>query len=209
MSGVNNCSVVHKLGFLVKLKSQRGSPRQGFGGQFVGLAISAALWIPGCGYHPAYGGQRPDARLSISVAPSRAPESGALAGIVSGLRAELSRAGVLNSRHDYPRVVVELVRVEERGTAQTLARDPSGAGELPIAGGALVGVTARAWVQYANGQVVRDTGDVRRTAAFRSQMDPGFDSAQREAALGNAARAVGEALGRRVMGEVEVAQEPM
>lgn len=209
MSGVNTCSVVNKLGFLVKPEPRRCHPYAGFGSRFVGVLAAGALWISGCGYHPAYGGQRPDVRLSISAAPSRAPESGALAGVISGLRAELSRAGVLNARHDYPRVVVELVRVEERGTAQTLARDPSGGGELPMAGGALVGVTARAWVQYANGQVERDTGDVRRTASFRSQANPGFDATQREAALANAARAVGEALGRRVMGEVEVAQEPM
>lgn len=208
MSGVNTCTVVNKLGFLVKPGRQWDSLRPRIDTRFAAWLAASVLWIGGCGYHPAYGGKRPDVRLSVSAAPSRAPESGALAGVLAGLRAELSRAGVLNPRHEYPRVVVELVRVEERGTAQTLARDDAGR-ELPLAGGALVGVTARAWVQLANGQVERDTGDVRRTSAFRSQVDPGFDSAQREAALGDAARAVGEALGRRVMGEIEVAQEPM
>lgn len=207
MPDVNACSVVNKLGFLVKLGPWRRDLRQGSDPGKIHIWGMAALLALGCGYHPAYGGQRPEARLSIAVAPSRAPESGALAAVTTGLRAELSRAGVLGPGGGYPRVVLELVRVDERGTAQLLTDAQSGG--LPLASGALVGVTARAWVENANGSVERDTGDVRRTAAFGSRTDPGLDSAQREAALANAGRAVGEALGRRVMGEVDVTQEPM
>lgn len=104
---------------------------------------------------------------------------------------------------------MELVRVDERGTAQSLNRPTGTSAELPLASGALVGVTARAWVESSPSQVERDTGDVRRTSAFGSAAEPAHDAARREAALINAGRSTGEALGRRVMGEIEVTQEPM
>ncbi|HEY5958254.1 MAG TPA: hypothetical protein VIV60_16935 [Polyangiaceae bacterium] len=162
----------------------------------------------GCGYHPAYGGPRPSGRLTVVAAPSRAPEGGALAALLSGVRGELSRAGVLAPGSAYPRLVVELVRVDERGTAQTLLRQADG-NQLPIASGALVGVTARAWVESEPSRVERDSGDIRRTAAFGTEANAGLDAATREAALQSAGRATGEAIGRRVLGEVEVTQEPM
>lgn len=172
-------------------------------------ALVLAFLASSCGYRPAYGGTRPEVRLTVVAAPSRAPEAGALAAVLTGLRAELSRSGALTSGSGYPRAVVELVRVEERGTAQTLAPTATGSPNLPLASGALVGVTARAWVEIAPGQVDRDTGDVRRTAAFGSSSNLGLDGARREAALSAAGHATGEALGRRVMGEIEAAQEPM
>ncbi len=172
------------------------------------LALGAVASLTACGYHAAYGAARPATRLAVVAAPSRAPEAGALAAVLGGLRGELSRAGVLGRGSGYPRVVVELVRVDERGTAQTLSQ-PAGGLELPAASGALVGVTARAWVQSAPAQVERDTGDVRRTSAFGSAGNPGLDAARRESAMDLAGQATGEALGRRIMGEIEPTQEPM
>jgi hypothetical protein len=173
------------------------------------LAVGVLVGSTACGYHAAYGGTRPATRLTVTAAPSRAPESGALAAVLEGLRGELSRAGVLGPGSGYPRVVVELVRIDERGTAQSLTPQPNGGVELPAASGALVGVTARAWVETTPSRVERDTGDVRRTSAFGSASDPGLDAARREAALNAAGHETGEAIGRRVMGEIEVAQEPM
>jgi hypothetical protein len=173
------------------------------------IAFGFVAVVPACGYHPAYGGNRPSVRLSVAVAPSRSPESGAFAAVLAGLRGELSRAGVLASGRGYPRVLVELVRVDERGTSQTLVGPQDGGAALPLASGGLVGVTARAWVENGDSRVERGTGDVRRTATFGSAANSGLDSARREAALSVAGRATGEALGRRIMGEVEVGQEPM
>lgn len=197
---------VHLARFLVKLGPSTSIVH---GLNYAVWLLLAGLACGGCGYRPAYGGTAPSTRLSIAVAPSRSPESGALASVISGLRSELSRAGALSSGSEYPRVVVELVRINERGTGQTLTSPEGGGAPSPLASGALVGVTARAWVEIAPGQVERDTGDVRRTSAFGSQASASFDAAQREAALMSAGRAVGEALGRRIMGEIEVTQEPM
>jgi hypothetical protein len=115
---------------------------------------------------------------------------------------------VLTAGSGYPRLVVELVRVDERGTAQTLLTQGDG-NRVPLASGALVGVTARGWVEVAPSRVERDSGDVRRTVAFGSEPNPSVDAATREAALLAAGRAAGEGIARRVMGEVEVTQEPM
>jgi hypothetical protein len=159
----------------------------------------------GCGYQPAYGGTRPEGRLSVLAAPSRAPEGGALAALLSGLRDELSKAGVLGPGTGYPRVVVELVRVDERGAGPSQLGNTAWA----VARGSIVGVTARAWIEESPSQVTRDSGDVRRTVTFGTQSGALDALLTREAALTEAGRATGAALGRRVLGEVEVTQEPM
>lgn len=164
-----------------------------------------AIALGGCGYRPAYGGTRPEARLAVLAAPSRAPEGGALAGVLSGLRGELSRAGVLGPGTGYPRVVVELVRVDERGVGQALRGNATWA----MARGTHVGVTARAWIEEGPSKVTRDSGDVRRTVTFATATGALEDWATREGALSEAGRATGAAIGRRVLGEIEVTQEPM
>jgi hypothetical protein len=73
----------------------------------------------------------------------------------------------------------------------------------------LVGVTARAWVEERPSEADRDTGDVRRTAAFDTASSATIDLITRDTALESAGRATGTALGRRILGEIEVTQEPM
>jgi hypothetical protein len=169
--------------------------------------------LGGCGYRPAYGGARPSGRLTVVAAPTRVPEGGALAALLSGLRGELSRAGVLGPGSSYPRVVVEFVRLDERGAGPQVQRELTGQ-PWALARSTVVGVTARAWIEEGPAVVVRDTGDVRRTTSYEA---PGLGSpnqrvlelTSREAAVDAAARATGAALGRRVLGEVEVTQEPL
>jgi len=171
--------------------------------------VSTLLGDIGCGYQPAYGGTRPEGRLTVVAAPSRAPEGGALSAILAGLRGELSRAGVLTSGAEYPRVVVELVRVDERGIGQAQTALAAAANGGALARGTLVGVTARAWVEEKPNSAMRDTGDIRRTVSFGVESSTSADLTTREVALEAAGRATGAALGRRVLGEVEVTQEPM
>lgn len=137
------------------------------------------------------------------------PETGALGAALQGLRGELARAGVLRGGTGYPRVMVELVRVDERATLVALERDETGGLLSPQGQGSLVGVTARAWVLPAPGAPPRsDTGDVRRTAGFAFHPEPGRDTVVRESALQSAGRATGRALGRRILGEIEPGREP-
>lgn len=212
-SGLNGCAGAKSPLFPVKL----GPTRQGVRGRL--LPRSARLVAPllvlvasmswGCGYRPAYGGTRPEGRLAVVVAPGHEPEAGALAAVLGGLRGELSRAGVLHPGAGFPRVVVELVRIDEQGAG---ARLPTGTDEnsaVPVARANSVGVTARAWVEQSEGRVSRDTGDVRRSTGYAYRADASLDAMSREASLQAAAERVGQALGRRILGEVEPGQDLM
>lgn len=171
---------------------------------FLKITAILGLLLPSCGYVPAYGGTRPSARLSVVAAPSRVAEGGAFAAVLAGVRQELSRAGVLNSGSEYPRVVVELVRLDERGTGQLEQGN-----NWALARGTIVGLTARAWVEEKPSEAVRDTGDIRRTSSYDTKPNSTDDLISRDAALESTGRHLGEALARRILGEVEVTQEPM
>ena len=173
-----------------------------------GVLIAASVLLTQCGYAPAYGGERPQQQLTVTAAPSLAPESGALASVLRGVRQELSRAGALRAGSSYPRAVVELLRVDERAAGMAVQPgQPSGA---PLARGSLVGVTARAWVvESPSAKPYRDTGDVRRVATVMSGASLSSDVANHDGAVELAAAGVGKALGRRLLGEVEPSLEPL
>jgi hypothetical protein len=184
---------VKKLLFPVKL------------GLFTALVLGA-LANAACGYHALYGSP---SRFSwtVSAASPKAPNLGALDGALAGARAELSRAGALRPGTDYPRLIVELVRVDE--VASGISAQGTSA-SVPLARASAVGVTARGWIEeQAGASPERDSGDVRRVEsvsqngeALASQV--AFDDAARAAA-----RLAGEAVARRVLGIVEPSVEPM
>ncbi len=164
--------------------------------------------FPGCGYHAEYAGSRPAERLSVEAAPAKAPSAQALAALLAGARAELSRAGVLAAGDDYPKLRVELLRVDEQASG-IAARDVRGT-TLPLGRGSAVGVVARAWVEEApDSAPSRDTGDLRRVERYASETDPRVEAIRNDEAVRAAARRVGEALARQVLGEPEPGVEPM
>jgi hypothetical protein len=170
--------------------------------------VLAVGWV-GCGYAPAYGGERPAERLAVVAAPHQIPELEVVHATLSGTRAELSAAGVLAPGEAAPRVVVELVRVDERSSgvaATTLA-----GAELPLARGSTVGAVGRAWVEESAGGTgaARDTGDVRRVEHFATSGDPRIDAMRHSRALESAGRRLGRALARRVLGDPEPLDEAM
>ena len=138
----------------------------------------------------------------------KAPESGALGALLSGVRDELSRAGALRPGTGYPRAVVELLRVDERGAGMAL--QPGQPTATPLARGSLVGVTARAWIEEAPGaRPYMDTGDVRRVVTIATGTTLASDAVAHDSALELAGQSTGQALGRRLLGEVEPALEPL
>lgn len=171
-------------------------------------ALGAALVAFGCGYQPVYGGDAPETKLAVVAAPAVAGRAEAVQLALSGVRGELSRAGSLRPGTGYPRAVVELVRVDERGPG--IARVDTPAGALPLARGSAVGVVGRAWVEEAPGAApARDTGDVRRVRTYAASEDPRIEAQRHSEAMRAAARAVGRALGRRLLGEPEPADEQL
>jgi hypothetical protein len=176
-----------------------------------GVARTArvGLWLApllsGCGYEPVYRGERPSSRLSVQAAPSKVPEVGASQAALAGARAELSRAGVLAPGTDFPRVIIELSRVDERSLGIQAASTPNGP---PLARGSALGVVGRAWVEEAPGALPsRDTGDMRRAERFAAGEDALHDGRRHDAVLDFAARRLGRALARRILGYPEPADE--
>jgi len=167
-----------------------------FGAVLVGLTS--------CGYRAVYGGGDPEGRLSVTAAPSRVPNAGAVQSVLAGVRSELGRAGVLRAGEGYPRLVVEVLRVDEVGTGIEAP------GDAPLARGSAVAVVGRAWVEsQPDAPPERDTGDTRRSERIAVGQSAAGDSLFHDEALRAAGRRLGRALAKRVLGEPEPADEAL
>lgn len=174
----------------------------------LGLFAILMLATSGCGYHAAYGGDAPAYRLTVSGAALHAPYPEALQAALAGARAELAKTGVLASGTGYPRLVVELVRVDEM--AAGIAAVETARGSLPLARSTAVGVVVRGWVLERDGAPpTRDSGDVRRVETIAETADVALAGAHTDDALTAAGRAAGEAVARRVVGIAEPAVSPL
>ncbi len=162
-----------------------------------------------CGYRPAYGERRPQERLTVVAAPPKIPRPSAVQAAVAGARARLSRAGVLTSGTAYPRLVIELVRIDEKSSGIQATRDATGA-RAPLARGSHIAVVGRAWVEPGAGRApLRDTGDMRRIERRGAAADPVAEAVLHDDAIRAAARRLGSSLAGRVLGEVEPSVEPL
>jgi hypothetical protein len=163
----------------------------------IAKALSFALLCTSCGYRSLNAPHdTSESRLAVAAAPLRSPQGFALEAAIAGARRELGRAGALKSS-GYPRLVVELVRVDESSAGIAAV------GDEPLARGSAVSVVARGWVEPREGAAAeRDTGDVRRVERVASA-GVGADTQRNAQAVREAARAAGEAVARRVLGEPE------
>jgi len=169
--------------------------------------VLAAL-CASCGYHAAYGRGEPHFRLSVSGSALASPHPEAIQAALAGARAELARSGALASGGGYPKLVVEVLRVDE--VAAGIAATSSPGGTVPLARASAIGVSGHAWmVEREGAEPSRDTGDVRRLETVAQGEDSvGGDAAVRDAAI-SAARGLGEALARRALGIAEPSVAPM
>jgi hypothetical protein len=168
----------------------------------------ASAPLVGCGYHTAFGASGPSYRLTVASAPLGIPHPEVLAAVLSGVRAELGKDGALESGSGYPRLVVELLRVDE--VAAGIAATSTAQGTLPLGRASAIGVSARGWIEEKPGAgPARDTGDVRSVETVAQ----GDDSVSGSLAAGEAARTAGrrtgESVARRALGMAEPAVEPM
>ena len=147
----------------------------------------------GCGYQPVYGRA---AATHYEVVKGRTATSSfeAADAAAAGVRSELAAARALGQ--GFPRVVVEIVRVDERSIGVR-----SMGNNEPLARGSEIVVVGRALVLAgADAAPSRDTGDMSRSAQFASGPTPSADAAARSRAVRDAARSLGQALGRAVLG---------
>jgi hypothetical protein len=158
------------------------------------LAFAVALGaLGGCGYQAAYGGSN-GARYEVAAGRYSTASFEAVQSTVAGVRSELGAAEALGE--GYPRVVVEVLRIDEQSTGVRAASN-----ETPLARGAEIVVVGRATViSAADAKPSLDTGDMSRAAGFAAGVSPTADAAARSRAIRDASRALGAALGRAILG---------
>jgi hypothetical protein len=169
--------------------------------------LSASLWVglllaqAACGYHPLYGQSQ---TLAVSVAAGQVlvPNTNAVQAALGGARAELAAAGRLASASAFPRLTVDVLRVDEVSRAIHVQ-----AGQ-PSAAGMGVAVVVRARLQEsAEQEPTLDTGDVRRAVQISGDADPRVDGAVYDQALRAAAERAGRAAARIALGVPEPSDE--
>lgn len=160
-------------------------------GAVAGACLAFGTLLSGCGYAPVYG---PSAtRYEVAAGRANTASFEAVEQATAGVRSELGAARALGD--GYPRVVVEVLRVDERSLG---VRE---AGTAPLARGSEIVVVGRAQVfNAADAPSVLDTGDMSRAAQYQSGTTPAGDAAARSRAVRDAARSLGNALGRAVLG---------
>ena len=155
----------------------------------------------GCGYHSLYA-QPAAERLSVQLGQVLIPEPGAAQAVASGAREELAAGGMLGAPSEFPRLVVDVLRVDE------LSRGIHVEAGRPVSGGMSIAVVVRARVFGADGsEPLHDTGDIRRAAQETGDVDPRLDGAAYDLALRAAAERAGRAAARAATGIPEPADE--
>lgn len=185
------------------------------------VAIVAAV-VAGCGYRPLYAGEQGEERFAVTGISPLVADASVVAEVEAGVRAGLARAALLRGGGGYPRVVVEVLRIDTQSEGIAAVpggvRPPevggvvvAGAGPLqPLARGTRVGVVARAWLERAEGGPrERQTGDLRAVDVMEVESDARLEALRLDDASRAAARRLGERLARRVLGEPEAPDDGM
>lgn len=160
-----------------------------------GAPFALCLALAACGYQPLYA-SGDHARLHVRLARSFIADSVAADEVVSGVRDALARDGALAAGDGYPRVEVEVLRVDVAG--EGIAEAPNGA---PHARALEVAVTARAWVTSGSGAPMQeDTGDLRVTTVAAEEASALGEAVHHPEAVRAASRRAGRRLGERILG---------
>jgi hypothetical protein len=196
----------------------------------VPVVVVIAVTVAGCGYHPLYGAASlPNAaqgqgeeRFAVTGISPLVADASVVAEVEAGVRAGLARAALLRSGGGYPRVVVEVLRLDTQSEgiaavpggvrADEIAGVPAGgAGPLlPLARGTRIGILARAWLERAaGGPKERETGDLRAVDVMQVEGDARLEALRMDDASRAAARRLGERLARRVLGEPDAPDDGM
>lgn len=152
----------------------------------------ALLGATGCGYRPLHASTMAEP-LAVTGAPAPFAHASVEVAIRAGARAELSRAGVLRAGDGVPRLVVELLRIEDAPAG--LARH----GSSPNARATRLRLVARAWIERSPGSVDRETGEVVIETMVAAEGRALAESWREHHAVRAAARRLGEELARRIL----------
>ena len=123
------------------------------------------------------------------------PEAIAAQAAASGVRSELAAAGLLADSGQFPKLVLDVLRVDQ------VSRGIHVQAGQPRAAGMSIALTVRGRVFQADNQEPRfDSGDVRRSVQLSGDSDPRTDSAAYDVALRSAAEHAGRAVARMALG---------
>jgi len=191
-------------------------------GRFAVVLAALTLVVGACGYRPLYGGAQGDERFAVTGVSPLVADASVVAEVEAGVRAGLARAALLRAGGGYPRVVVEVLRIDTQ--SEGIAAVPGGvrppevggvivggSGPLaPLARATRIGVMARAWLERADGAPKeRQTGDLRTVDVLQVESDARLEALRLDDASRAAARRLGERLARRVLGEPEAPDDGM
>jgi hypothetical protein len=186
------------------------------------FVVVSVLGLASCGYRPLYGGERGDERFSVIGVTPLVVDASVVSEVQAGVRSGLARGGALRGGNEYPRVIVEVLRID--ATSEGIQALPGGTrgttvGGLPIspggplaplARGTRIGVLARAWVERAPGAArERETGDLRTADVMQTESDARLEVLRLDDTSRAAARRLGERLARRVLGEPDAPDDGM
>jgi hypothetical protein len=162
------------------------------------------LWAvlgSGCGYRSVYAPNH-GPPVTVQAGQMLIPDAIAAQAALSGARSELAAAGRVRSGTEFPRLVIDVLRVDE------LSRGTYVEGGQPRAAGMSVALTVRGRVFAAEGQEpTLDTGDLRRAVQVSGDADARADAAAYDQALRSAAERAGRSVARSVLGIPEPADE--
>lgn len=155
----------------------------------------------GCGYGSVYAPAK-QAPVSLQVGQALIPDAIAVQAAMSGARSELAAAGRAQAGSSFPRLVIDVLRVDE------LSRSVHVESGQPRAGGMSIAITVRGRLFRAERQEPSfDSGDLRRSAQLSGDADPRVDGAAYDQALRAAAERAGRAVARTLLGIPEPADE--
>jgi hypothetical protein len=159
----------------------------------VALRVAITSTGAGCGYRAVYAGA--GQKMAVVAGEMLVPDVNAAQAALSGARAELAASGRLASGSAYPRLAIDVLRVDE------VSRGIHVQSGQPVATGMGVAVVVRGRLQItAEQEPAVDTGDIRRSAELAGNADPRADSAVFAQAVRAAAERAGHAAARVAVG---------
>ena len=162
--------------------------------------------VAACGYSSVRRAE--SERLHVVLKSTEVADAVVTDSVLSGVRSALADEGALAPGDGFPRLEVEVLRADE--TSEGIARANSPNGPLPVARGTEVGVVARAWVIPSKGaSALRDTGDMRATDLLATPGSAEAAIVSYSDGLRASATRLGRALGRRVLGNPSVSDDPV
>jgi hypothetical protein len=160
----------------------------------VGVVLAAAC--AGCGYHLANAAGASGGPISIVGGPSTTPDAALAGAAEAGARAELARADALGGSGAPREIMIEILRVDEAAEAIH-----AGIGGVPTASAVRVTALGRARLRRRDtGAVERETGNLHVTETAARAPSVAAGAVTRDEAGRAAARRLGEALVRALLG---------